>query len=264
MTLIGGLLAPLAVAGVMVPWRTHLPNTDAALVLVVVIVAVAVASGGRRAGGIVAALSAAFWFDLFLTQPYGQLSINRSTDIETTVLLLVVGVAVTELAVRGHHHRTHAQIEAAYVSMLHGTAELIAPAEAPSSDVIDRVSGHLKALLGLRDCVYQDGTLIGRHPLLQPDGHILWDETRWDIEQYGLPRDQLELRVRGGGRYLGRFLLTAGEPRHRAHARSPPRRGGARRPGGREPGQAPGHRASGVSPGTSVVRGLTRYRPRGL
>jgi len=210
LTLIGGLLAPLAVAAVLVPWRTHLPNTDAALVLVVVIVAVAVMSGGRRAGGIVAALSAAFWFDLFLTQPYEQLSITRATDIETTVLLLVVGVAVTELAVRGHRHRTHAQIEAAYVSMLHGTAELIA-AEAPAYEVIDRVSGHLKALLGLRECVYQDGSLIGRHPLLQPDGHILWDETRWDIEQYGLPRDQLELRVRGGGRYLGRFLLT-GEP----------------------------------------------------
>jgi K+-sensing histidine kinase KdpD len=44
-------------------------------------------------------VSAALWFDFFLTQPCEQFSITRRTDIETAVLLLVIGVAVTEIAV---------------------------------------------------------------------------------------------------------------------------------------------------------------------
>ena len=59
------------------------------------LVVVAVAMNGCR----LAALSAAVWFDFFLTRPYEHFSITRRADIETTVLLLVIGVAVTELAV---------------------------------------------------------------------------------------------------------------------------------------------------------------------
>ena len=92
-----GLLGPLALAAILVPFRAHFPNTDAALAMLLVVVAVAAA--GNRQAGYLAALSAAVWFDFFLTRPYERFSINRQTDIETTVLLLVIGVAVTELAV---------------------------------------------------------------------------------------------------------------------------------------------------------------------
>jgi hypothetical protein len=94
--------------------------------------------------------------------------------------------------------------------MLHTTAELVS-ADAPAETVTERVAGELKALLGLRECTYQPGALIGHHPLLQADGHVEWDGARWDIEHYGLPRDPIELRVRSNGDYRGRFLLT-GEP----------------------------------------------------
>jgi hypothetical protein len=46
---LAGLAAPLALAAVLVPFRTSLPNTDAALALVLVVVAVA-AAGHRLAG----------------------------------------------------------------------------------------------------------------------------------------------------------------------------------------------------------------------
>jgi len=65
-----GLVAPLALAAVLIPFRDSFPNTDAALALVLVVVAVAAA--GRRLAGVVAAVSAAAWFDLFLTVPYGR------------------------------------------------------------------------------------------------------------------------------------------------------------------------------------------------
>ena len=99
-----GLLAPLALAAVLVPFRGSFPNTDAALALILVVVAVA--ANGYRLAGILAAVSAAAWFDFFLTRPYERFAITRRADIETTVLLLVIGVAVTEIAVWGR--RQHA------------------------------------------------------------------------------------------------------------------------------------------------------------
>jgi len=71
----------------------------------------------------VAAVSAAVWFDFFLTQPYEQFTITRATDIETTVLILVLGVAVTELAVWGRRQHLAANRRAGYLEnhgMFHG------------------------------------------------------------------------------------------------------------------------------------------------
>ena len=97
LAVLAAFAAPLALAAIMVPWRASFPNTDAALVLILVVVAVA--ANGYRLAGYVAALSAAVWFDFFLTRPYERFTILRRADIETTVLLLIIGVAVTELAV---------------------------------------------------------------------------------------------------------------------------------------------------------------------
>ena len=45
------------------------------------------------------------WFDFFLTEPYLRLTIADSDDIETTVLLVLIGVAVTEIALWGHRQQ---------------------------------------------------------------------------------------------------------------------------------------------------------------
>jgi K+-sensing histidine kinase KdpD len=92
------LALPLGVAAVLVPFRGSFANTDAALVLVVVIVAVA--ANGHRLAGMLAAASAAVWFDFFLTRPYERFTITHRADLETTLLLLVVGAAVTKLRCR--------------------------------------------------------------------------------------------------------------------------------------------------------------------
>ena len=66
--LVAGLVGPFLVALALVPFRTDLSRTNAALILVVVVVAVAAL--GSRTAGVLAALSAAAWFDFFLTRPY--------------------------------------------------------------------------------------------------------------------------------------------------------------------------------------------------
>jgi K+-sensing histidine kinase KdpD len=75
LAVIAALAAPLALTAILVPFRHSFPNTDAALALILVVVAVA--ANGYRLAGYLAALSAAVWFDFFLTRPYEQFSITR-------------------------------------------------------------------------------------------------------------------------------------------------------------------------------------------
>lgn len=61
MALLAAVAVPLALIAVLIPFRSGVPNTDAALALILVIVGVA--APGRRLAGTLAAISAAVWFD---------------------------------------------------------------------------------------------------------------------------------------------------------------------------------------------------------
>jgi len=124
---LAALVAPLALAAVLVPFRAGFPNTDAALALLLVVAAVA--ANGYRLAGVLAAVSVAVWFDFFLTQPYERFAITHRTDIETTVLLLVIGVAVTEIAVWGRRQYATASRRAGYLDGINGAARAVAFAD---------------------------------------------------------------------------------------------------------------------------------------
>ena len=198
-----GLVMPAAVAVALTPFRSSFPNTDAALVLVAVIVAVA--ANGHRLAGILAAASAAVWFDFFLTRPYLRFSITHRTDIETTLLLLLVGAAVTELAVRGRRQRVLAVTDEAYLAALGATTELVA-STASISDVTRLVQDQLISLLGLRDCHFEQ-TRFGGLPRLEVDGRLQRGDREWDLDQYGMPASPVELLAEVDGRAYGRFVL---------------------------------------------------------
>ncbi len=152
--MLAGLAAPLALTAILVPFRTSFPNTDAALALLLVVVAVA--ANGYRLAGVLAALSTAVWFDFFLTRPYERFSITRRTDIETTVLLLVIGVAVTELAVWGRREHAAASRRAGYLDGISAAAQAVR-ARGSASELIEQVSRQLTELLSLRTCRFQYG-----------------------------------------------------------------------------------------------------------
>ena len=180
-----GLLGPLALAAILAPFRAHFQNTDAALAMVVVVVAVAAA--GDRLAGYLAALSAAVWFDFFLTRPYETFDITGRYDIETTVLLLVIGVAVTELAVWGRREHAAASRRAGYLAGIGVTVEAVAAGAGPS-ELIDEVSGQLTRVLSLRSCRWQYGVAGLGHPArLQHDGQVVAGDRRWDVAAAGLP-----------------------------------------------------------------------------
>jgi K+-sensing histidine kinase KdpD len=117
---------------------------------------VAVAANGDRPAGVLAAVSTAVWFDFFLTQPYERFTITRRTDIETTVLLLVIGVAVTEIAVWGRRHYAISSRRAGYLDGINNAARAVA-AGGSAPALIDQVSSQLAQLLSLRSCIFQYG-----------------------------------------------------------------------------------------------------------
>lgn len=152
--IVAAVVAPLAVSALLVPFRASFSNTNVALVLVVIVVAVA--AKGNRLAGALAAVSAAACFDFFFTQPYQRFTISKSADLETALLLLVVGLAVSQLAARARRLSVIAITDAGYLAKIHDTAELARSAK--SLDVVvDHVTAQLTDLLGLRGCRFEYG-----------------------------------------------------------------------------------------------------------
>ncbi|GAA3783033.1 hypothetical protein GCM10022403_016950 [Streptomyces coacervatus] len=216
--LAAGLVAPFLVALALVPFRTDLSRTNAALVLVVAVVAVSAL--GSRTAGVVASLSAAAWFarggaaigHSFLTRPYETFDITASADVETAVLLLAVGLIVSQLAVHARRLEVVTVTDAGYLARIHATADLVQSAKSADT-VVDHVRRELAGLLGLRACRFEYGTLLGRPPRLQADGSLTVGSRPWDADASGWPEGEIELRAYGNGHYLGRFMLTPGPGR---------------------------------------------------
>ncbi|MEV6685439.1 DUF4118 domain-containing protein [Streptomyces sp. NPDC051130] len=199
---------PFLVALALVPFRTGLSATNTALVLVVAVVAVA--AFGTRSAGALGALSAAAWFDFFLTRPYGHFSIAGGDDVQTAVLLLIVGLIVSQSAVRVRRLEGVVVTDGTHLSRLAATGRLAEDGGSPEA-VVEHVRRDLIDVLGLRACRFEYGSLMGHLPRLEHDGGLwlglesgdgeaaYWPE-RW-------PEGETELRAVGGGHYYGRFVL---------------------------------------------------------
>ncbi|MGB8197381.1 MAG: DUF4118 domain-containing protein [Acidimicrobiales bacterium] len=200
-----GVVAPIVIASLLVPFRGTFATTAAALVMVCVIVLVAVI--GTRLAGVIASVSAAAWFDFFLTRPYDRFTISHRPDLETTIAILVVGIVVTELAARSRRHWQAANSSTAYVTMLHGIAVLAADS-APASAVVEQINASLIELLSLRACSF-DRTLSDP-PLAQilSNGDVSHVGLRWPAREIGLPGPQSEILATWRGRVVGRFVVT--------------------------------------------------------
>ncbi|MGV9992472.1 DUF4118 domain-containing protein [Streptomyces sp. NPDC003374] len=203
--LAAAVTGPLLLALILVPFRGGVSSTNLALIMVVAVVAIAVA--GNRLAGALAALSSAAWFDFFLTRPYQSFSIKRGADITTAVLLLAVGLAVSQLAARARRLEVLVVTDADYLARVHDTAQL-AQTTRSADAVVDHVKRQLTELLQLRGCRFEYGSLLGHPARLEQDGSVTVGRKRWDIDQRGWPQQEIELRASAGGRFQGRFMLT--------------------------------------------------------
>jgi K+-sensing histidine kinase KdpD len=200
-------VVPLAACAALSPFRDVVANTNAALGLVLLVVAAA--STGIRAAGIVAALSSTAWFDFFLTEPYHQFAITDPADIETAVLLVLVGLAVSEIALWGRRQQARASREQGYLDGVVSTAATVGAGRTTTSSLIEHVSDQIVDVLHLDACRFDpdNGPALAT---LEGDGTVVYNGHPVDVDRHGLPTDtEIALPVRSGGVVRGRFLLTA-------------------------------------------------------
>ena len=195
------VLGPVAVSGILVAFRDQIRPSNAALVLVLVVLAAAILGG--RWGGAASAVVSALCFDFFFTRPYYSFTIDNRDDIETTIVLLIVGLAVGELVVRTRRSRAAAQASRREVEQVRRVAALGAGGEA-AGKLIQILQRELVEALGVRDARFERPPYTTSLPRL---GH---GSVRIPAEENGTqtgPRNEVELQVWGQGREFGRFVL---------------------------------------------------------
>lgn len=204
------LAAPLVIAATLHAFGDAVTGITAALVLVLVVVAAA--ASGLRSAGIVAALSAGAWFDFFLTEPYLSFKVADHDEVEATLLLLAVGLAVSEIALWGRRQQARASRRAGYLDGVLRTADVLALRAAAPEALIDQVAGQIVDVLGIDACRFEArGAQRGPSATtLNRDGSVTRRGQRVDVDRHGMPTDDLiALDVGHGGESRGRFVLTA-------------------------------------------------------
>lgn len=181
---VGGLL-PLVACLLLSSLRGVMANTNAALVLVLVVVAAA--SLGFRSAGYASAVVSAAGFDVLLTRPYGTFAIHSAADVQTTVLLLGIGVAVTELALWGRRQQSQASEESGYLDGILETTGAFATTIPPAT-LIEHVETELVSLLDLDQARYVRRT-DGTAPRIALDGTMTHRGRPLDVDRTGLPTD---------------------------------------------------------------------------
>lgn len=194
------LAGPVVVSIALIPLRDEIRTSNVSLVLVLVVV-LAAAVGGRLTGAVAALVSMAS-FDLFFTRPYYLFTISSRDDVETAVLLLVVGVVVGELVVRAHRSETKATESREEVVRVRRLSELAAGGE-PAGRLIGIVQGELVSLLDVRDCRFEPLPFREDLPELTHGG-VRIPGREHPVEG---PDRRVSLPVFGAGRQVGRFVL---------------------------------------------------------
>ncbi|MGZ4688653.1 MAG: DUF4118 domain-containing protein [Acidimicrobiia bacterium] len=201
---IGGLL-PIAVAGAIVGLRSEIDTTNVALVLVLCVVGTA-AFGGRGPAAL-SAVIAAVSYEFFFTKPYYSLRINSADDVETTLILLAIGLAVGQLAVHARHTRRDASRGRDEIASMRRVAERAAGG-ASDQELIDLVVAELTSLLSLVGCRFEVEATGPVLPVLERSGRIESPYRRVGPDgELALPPLGVRLPVVGGGRQLGSIVL---------------------------------------------------------
>ncbi len=200
------VLPPLACVA-LAPFTDMFDNANAALLLVLLVVAAAVT--GIRAAGLVAAITAAVGFDYFLTAPLHTLTITDAGDIETAVLLLLVGAAVSEIAVWGRRQAAQVSREQGYLAGAQAVAAAVAAGGSSTDDLVREVGQQIAEVLGVDGCRFDPAAGFGG-PGLTADGGLVRHGRTIDVGRRGLPTDAtIALPVRSGGCVYGHYLLIS-------------------------------------------------------
>ena len=202
------LFAPFLTSAVLSTVRESV--TAATSVLVLVVWVVGAAATGDRVAAVLAAVSAGAWFDFFLTEPYLKFTIADADDIEATILLVSISLAVSELALWGYRQQKQAARRSGYLDGVLVAARAVAEGNLPPATVLDVVARQISEVLGADSCRYIEGEVRdARIAVLDHDGVLTRSCQAVDVDRVGLPTDEyVAVPVRRGPSVVGHFLLT--------------------------------------------------------
>lgn len=199
------LLLPVVVGLVLVLVRDSMSAAAAAMVLVLAVVAAA--ATGDRVAGVVAALSAAASFDFFLTVPYYSLAITYRDDVQLAVSLVVVGLAVTEIAIWGRRQQAAALRRDGY---LQGLAHLLdLPPQAGEDERGRVIAAAVTQVLGADRTEWVAGLPAADDAVVGTDGQVRARGAVVDVRRLGLPTESYTaIPVRVADRPVGHFRVV--------------------------------------------------------
>jgi uncharacterized protein DUF4118 len=204
------LLTAAAAIGVAIAWvpiRRDNSSVDVALALLVVIAAAG--ATGRRAAVAWAAVSAGAGFTFFDTTPYDHFTITKSPDVVTAVLLVVVGSATGELAVRVARQRRRDRSGHGDMGRVRRVSASLAAGEELVM-MIGSVAEELTRLLDLQDCWFTAEPIDAGAFCVSRDGRLCRGTSNGSSVRplFRGPRDVV-LPVWGQGQIVGHFVLKA-------------------------------------------------------
>jgi len=200
-----GAIVAVLVGGLLAPARDWLGSANVALILAIVVVGAAV-FGGRVAGG-VTSIAAALSFDYFQTQPYYSLRISDREDLIAAVLLLVMGVAVGQLAMMRYGSREEVQVHAKGAAHLEDVAAVVA-AGADLDEVWPVVRRALVDQLELAGARFEPAPYHDSFTPLGRDGQITATTLTYEHGGFSLPAEGVVVPVVASGQQLGRLVLV--------------------------------------------------------
>ncbi len=203
------VVGPLVTCAVLATVRDSVTAATSVLVLVLWVVAAGVT--GDRPAAVLAAASGGVWFDFFLTEPYLRFTISEPDDLEATVLLVVISIAVSEMALWGYRQQVEASRRSGYLDGVLGAARAVVEGDTPIPALTDVVASHISEVLGADGGRFVAGPVHdARIAVLDHDGVLTRNGRAVDVERVGLPVDEyVAVPVRRGSRTLGHFLVTA-------------------------------------------------------
>lgn len=201
------VLAPIGAGAILYLFRDGFSQAGNALVFVLVVVAVA--ASGDRVAGLLAALSTTAWFDFFCTSPYLSFTIHERDDVELAVLLVLVGVAVTELALWGLRQQEAALRRAAQLDSILALSTATQRGDADRSSHNATIARQVGATLGVERCDYVTGTIPRDAWVIERDGSASCQGRPVDLGG-GFPTDRyVALPVLRGGAQLGYLRIAS-------------------------------------------------------
>ena len=202
-----GALVAVAVAGLLGAFRGELNPANGALVLVLVVI-VAAATRGRGAG-VAPRRVAAGGLGLLRQPPGPSLAIKSSDDVVTTILLVVVGLAVGTIATDRWEARAHGRAGTEEVAGLYRVAGLTADG-ADTATVVRAVEEEVASVLHLRECRFARVPADPPVPVMDPSGRIATPYL-FEGDGFALPAEGVALPVNDGDHTLGWLICQPSE-----------------------------------------------------